>query len=117
MISQGKDGVWSVDADETSVQRGEIRKARIARGKPTRQWMEAERQRIIDKDASVQVQQMFASSFYLSDRFLNEFKTFWDLPATWNLKEEELGIPMFGAKHHMDLSELPDVHPVILTEQ
>jgi multidrug efflux pump subunit AcrA (membrane-fusion protein) len=24
---------------------------------------------------------------------------------------------MFGAKHHMDLSELPDVHPVILTEQ
>jgi acetone carboxylase alpha subunit len=79
--------------------------------------MEGERQKIIDKEASVQVQQMFASSFYLSERFLTEFKEFWDLPEGWELKEEELGIPMFGAKHHMDLSELPDVHPVILTEQ
>ncbi len=79
--------------------------------------MEQERQKILDKKASVQVQQMFASSFYLSEKFLAEFKTFWDLPASWELKEEELDIPMFGAKHHMDLSELPDVHPVIMTEQ
>jgi acetone carboxylase alpha subunit len=60
---------------------------------------------------------MFASSFDLSESFLNEFKTFWDLPEKWDLLEESLGIPMFGAKHHMDISELPDVHPVIMTEQ
>lgn len=117
VISQNKAGDWSVDKQKTSARRLEMRKERIARGKPTQQWMEEERQKILDKDASLQVQQMFASSFRLSEKFLGEFRTFWDLPASWELKEEDLGIPMFGAKHHMDLSELPDVHPVILTEQ
>jgi acetone carboxylase alpha subunit len=117
VIRQNKAGEWSVDEKKTEARRLEIRKERIARGMLTHQWMESERQKIIDKDASVQVQQMFASSFHLSARFLSEFKQFWDLPEGWDLKEEELGIPMFGAKHHMDLSELPDVHPVIMTEQ
>lgn len=106
-----------VDEKKTAARRADIRKERIARAVPTREWMEEERKRIIDKDASVQVQQMFASSFYLSEDFLAKFKSFWELPEDWELKEESLGIPMFGAKHHMDLSELPDVNPVIICEE
>ncbi|HEB27407.1 MAG TPA: hypothetical protein ENI05_06485 [Porticoccus sp.] len=60
---------------------------------------------------------MFASSFGLSDPFLNEFKTFWDLPADWNLLESSLGIPMFGSDVTMDISEMPDCKPVIMTEE
>lgn len=112
-----EDGHWEIDRKETEIKRNAIRKARIGRGTPTRDWMEKEREKILDHDASVQVKQMFASSFALSPKFLSEFKNFWDLPHHWELLEENLGIPMFGAKHHMDLSEMPDVHPVIMTEQ
>lgn len=40
------------------------------------------------------MQQMFASSFKLSPRFLAHFKAFWNLPEHWELHEEELGIPI-----------------------
>lgn len=117
VISCDDDGRWHIHAKETEKRRQEIRKARIERSTPTREWMEQERLKILDHEASTQVKQMFASSFALSPKFLAEFKAFWDLPEHWKLLEEDLGIPMFGAKHHMDLSELPDVHPVIMTEQ
>ncbi|MBL4800714.1 MAG: hydantoinase B/oxoprolinase family protein [Emcibacter sp.] len=117
VISQDSEGDWTVDEAKTIARRMAIRKERIARAVPTRKWMEEERGRIMDKKASVQVQQMFASSFFLSEDFLGKFKSFWDLPDDWELKEESLGIPMFGAKHHMDLSELPDVHPVVFCEE
>ncbi|GGB95832.1 acetone carboxylase subunit alpha [Marinobacterium zhoushanense] len=117
VIMRDEEGHWEVDLKETEIRRQVIRQARVAAGVPVREWMEQERERILDQQASVQVKQMFASSFALSPKFLAEFKSFWDLPEHWQLLEESLGIPMFGAKHHMDLSELPDVHPVIMTEQ
>jgi len=116
-LSRDDAGNWKVNRKETEIRRKAARLERIARGVPTHEWMEQERSRILDFDASVQVKQMFASSFALSADFLAEFKSFWDLPEDWELTEESLGIPMFGAKHHMDLSELPDVNPVIMTEQ
>jgi acetone carboxylase alpha subunit len=66
---------------------------------------------------------MFASSFGLSEKFLREFKTFWDLPDDWQLTEEELhrdlGVPVFGATKDTreDLSSLPDVHVVTFVEE
>ncbi len=117
VISRDEDGVWHVDEQASIERRLQKRRERIASAVPVHQWMEQERERILDLNASTQVKQMFASSFALSSKFLDEFKSFWDLPEEWELLEESLGIPMFGAKHHMDLSELPDVHPVIMTEQ
>ncbi len=60
---------------------------------------------------------MFAASFKLGPRFEKEFREFWDLPDSWVLKEEELGIPTYGANYSMDVSELPDVKTVQFVEE
>lgn len=117
VISQDQDQVWKVDAAKTAARRKAVRKERIARAVPTREWMKEERARILTKHASVQVRHMFATSFDLSAKFKNEFKAFWELPADWELPESELGVPSFGAKYRMDLSKLPDVRTVSLVDQ
>lgn len=60
---------------------------------------------------------MYATSFGLSSKFLNNFKSFWRLPSDWALKEEELDVFTYGSKYRMDLSKLPDVKTVQLTEE
>ena len=80
-------------------------------------WMKEERERILNKHASTQVQHMFATSFGLSEKFTQSFKDFWSLPADWQLLEEELGVPTYGSKHRMDLSLLPDVTTVVQVEE
>jgi acetone carboxylase alpha subunit len=117
VISQGSDQVWTVDVAKTAARRKAIRKERIAKAVPTREWMKEERARIMTKHASIQVRHMFATSFGLSVKFKDEFKAFWDLPADWELPESELGVPSFGATYRMDLSKLPDVRTVTLVEQ
>ena len=117
VISQDQHQVWKVDLASTAARRKDVRKERIARAVPTREWMKEERARIMVKHASVQVRHMFATSFGLSLKFKNEFKAFWDLPADWELPESELGVPSFGSKYRMDLSKLPDVRTVTLVEE
>jgi acetone carboxylase alpha subunit len=108
---------FHVDEAKTRAEQKKIRAARLSRGVPVKKWMDEERKRIVNKEASLQVQQMFASSFELSQPFLDEFRTFWDLPADWLVTEKELGIPTFGSKHAMDLSQMPDVRTVVLVEE
>lgn len=98
VVSKNEKGMYIVDAQATDKRRKEIRKERLNRGVPVSEWMKKEKQKIINKEASVQVLHMFASSFALSESFGNEFKEFWDLPKEWKLEEEELGVPIFGAK-------------------
>jgi acetone carboxylase alpha subunit len=117
VISLDAKGLWHVDADKTETRRAEMRKERIARSQPTREWMKGEREKILKKDASVQVRHMFATSFGLSEKFLNDFKKFWDLPNEWQLPESELGVPTHGMTSRMDLSQLPDVTTIVLVEE
>jgi acetone carboxylase alpha subunit len=117
VLSQGADGRYAVDAEATLKRRAAVRKERLARAKPTRAWMKEERARILARDAAIPVQQMLASSFGLSEKFLGAFRDFWNLPEDWTIVEEELGIPTFGSKYRSDLSELPDVHTVVLVEE
>lgn len=117
VIAQDAKGVWRVDEDRTKVRREGIRKERLARSVPTREWMKEERERILTKHASLQVRHMFATSFGLSEKFKQEFKKFWNLPEDWDEKETELGVPSYGAKYRMDLSALPDVRTVTLVEE
>ncbi len=117
VFSQDAKGVFTVDPAATTARRAEIRRERLARALPTREWMKEERERIINKHAATQVQHMFATSFALSEKFTNQFKDFWSLPADWQLLEEELGVPSYGAKHRMDLSLLPDVTTVVQVEE
>jgi len=117
VISQSDDQVWTVDVAKTATRRKVIRRERIARAIPTRDWMKEERSRILTKHASVQVRHMFATSFGLSAKFKDEFKSFWDLPVDWELPESELEVPSFGSTYRMDLAKMPDVRTVSLVEE
>jgi acetone carboxylase alpha subunit len=117
VFTQDAKGVFTVDAAKTQARRAEIRKERLARALPTREWMKEERERILNKHAAVQVKHMFATSFALSEKFTQQFKDFWNLPADWQLLESELGVPSYGATHRMDLSLLPDVTTVVQVEE
>jgi acetone carboxylase, alpha subunit len=98
VVTQDEKGRYIVDEEATMKRREEMRKERLKRGVPTKQWMEEERKKIINKEAAIQVRHMYASSFALSEKFYNEFKSFWNLPEDWKLTEDELGIPVFGTK-------------------
>lgn len=117
VFTQDERGVFTVNAAKTEARRAEIRKERLARAVPTREWMKKEREHVLNKNASTQVQHMFATSFGLSQKFTREFKEFWSLPDDWQLREEDLGVPSYGAKHRMDLSLLPDVTTVVQVEE
>ncbi|NWK79844.1 hydantoinase B/oxoprolinase family protein [Aquitalea sp. LB_tupeE] len=110
-------GRYTVDVTQTRQRRAQMRQERLARAQPTRVWMQKERERILARQASVQVQHMFATSFALSDKFSRQFKAFWSLPDEWQLLESELGVPSYGARHRMDLSLLPDVTTVVQVEE
>ncbi|MFG1393015.1 hydantoinase B/oxoprolinase family protein [Xanthobacter agilis] len=117
VVRKGADGLHQVDVPATEAARAAMRKARIAKSVPTRDWMEGERAKILAKDASTQVRQMFAASFKLGPKFEQQFRSFWNLPESWSLPEEEIGVPTYGSRYSMDLSELPDVHTVQLVEE
>ena len=53
----------------------------------------------------------------LSPKFEQQFRDFWTLPEAWTLKEEDLGVPSYGSKFRMDLSQMPDVKTVVLVEE
>jgi len=111
------DGTWAVDEAATIAKRQDMRKKRLERAVPVRTWMAREREKILAKQASSAVQQMYASSFKLGPRFEHEFRSFWELPDSWQLNEEDLGVPHYGSQYHMDLSELPDVRTVQFVEE
>lgn len=117
VFSQNAKGAYVVDEAKTQARRAEMRKERLARAVPVREWMKEERERIINKHASQAVQHMFATSFALSEKFTKHFKDFWSLPAEWQLLETELGVPSYGSKHRMDLSLMPDVTTVVQVEE
>jgi len=117
VFTQDAKGVFSVDAAATQARRAELRKERLARAVPVREWMKEERERIINKHASQAVQHMFATSFALSEKFTKQFKDFWSLPDDWQLLETELGVPTYGSKHRMDLSLMPGVTTVVQVEE
>ena len=117
VVKSGPAGLVVVDEAATQAARAQIRKDRIAKSVPTREWMKGEREKILAKDAGTQVQQMFAASFKLGPRFEREFRAFWDLPESWVLNEEDIGVPTYGSRYSMDISELPDVTTVQFVEE
>jgi N-methylhydantoinase B/oxoprolinase/acetone carboxylase alpha subunit len=76
---------FAVDEAATSVLREAERQARRQRGVPASQWYEQQRKRVIEKDFAPMVQQMYAGSFTMSERWRQEYIDFWKLDAdfTW----------------------------------
>ena len=116
-LSRAADGLFGVDEAKTEALRKSIRKERLAGAVPTSIWMKQERERILAKQAGLQVQQMYAASFKLGPRWEKSFRAFWNLPEDWRLMEADLPIPSYGREYSMDLSELPDVKTVTFVEE
>lgn len=92
-----ENGIFTVDLDATDKKRKQIRKERLERSVPTKEWMKTEREKIMKKEAALPVKHMFAESFALSEAFTNEFKSFWNLPEEWMIYEDELGVSKLGS--------------------
>jgi N-methylhydantoinase B len=73
-------GVVAGDPAQTEARRLQIKEERGARAMPAREWMKAERERILAHDMIEPVQRMYAESMRLSERWAREFREFWDLP-------------------------------------
>src|SRR5690625_4303365 len=58
-------GEYKVDIQATEEKRKQIRKERLKQSVPTKEWMKQEKQDILNKNASNQVQLMYAESFAL----------------------------------------------------
>ncbi|MFG1344852.1 hydantoinase B/oxoprolinase family protein [Xanthobacter autotrophicus DSM 431] len=117
VVRKGEGGQYVVDEAATAAARKQMRSDRLAKSVPVTEWMKGEREKILAKDAGTQVRQMFAASFKLGPRFEKDFRTFWNLPDSWTLPEEEIGVPTYGSRYSMDISELPDVHTVQFVEE
>jgi len=95
-----KDGKYTVDVEKTKEKRKQIRKERLERSVPTKEWMDKERENIKQKEASFPVKHMYAQSLAISKKFYDEFKEFWELPKDWMIYEEELNVPTLGANSY-----------------
>jgi N-methylhydantoinase B len=73
-------GVVAGDPQATERKRAEIREQRGRKAVPVREWMQRERQRVLERDMIEPIQVMYAESMRLSERWAREFREFWDLP-------------------------------------
>jgi hypothetical protein len=77
-------GVVPGDPEATQRLRQERRRERAEEAVPVREWMPAERQRVLDGDLIEPVKRMYAESLRLSERWAAEFRAFWDLPEDFD---------------------------------
>jgi acetone carboxylase, alpha subunit len=83
LLERFADSVYGVvpgDAAATEERRAAKREERVAQAIPARKWMARERQRVLAGDFIEPVKRMYAESMRLSERWADEFRTFWDLP-------------------------------------
>src|SRR5206468_12713201 len=73
-------GVVPGDEAATREMRNHKREERGAKAVPVREWMRKERERILERDMIEPAQVMYAESMRLSERWAEEFRSFWDLP-------------------------------------
>ncbi|MCL6477930.1 MAG: hypothetical protein K6T65_05890 [Peptococcaceae bacterium] len=81
VFGQDEKGKFHVDPGATAVRRLEIRKERAARAIPAAQYIRQEREKVLRKDFSQPVREMYAGSMELSSQWAVKFRTFWNLPA------------------------------------
>jgi acetone carboxylase alpha subunit len=83
---------------------------------PVKDWIKQEAKRVQAKDGSPQVKHMYANSFFLSDKFLQEFREFWGLGKDWFIRLGDKDVAGFG-QHSVPLDSLPDVRRVNLVDE
>jgi N-methylhydantoinase B len=77
------------DPDATERRREELRRARLERAVPAREWWDAQRERILAGEISHPLRGMYAESMKLSPRWAAEYRGFWDLPEDFEFEDAE----------------------------
>lgn len=76
---------WRVDAEATAARRKEIRKTRLSHAVPVEDWIESERERVLESDFVDEVRKMYQDTMSISSRFAEEFREFWRLPKNFTM--------------------------------
>ena len=79
-----EDGEADIAASEA--RRQQMRRERLERAVPVREWWRRERQRVSAQDFIEAVRVCYAESMRLSERFAAEFRGFWDLPEDFQVE-------------------------------
>lgn len=80
VASQGDDGTWTLDEAATKEKRAAIRAQRFAKARPVSEWWQDERRKVLDRDFSQAVADMYRGSMSFA-KFDREFRGFWSLDS------------------------------------
>jgi len=80
VANKNADGTWTIDAAATEKKRAEIRKQRLAKGRPVSEWWQDERRKVLDRGFSEVIADMYRGSMSFA-KFDNEFRSFWALDS------------------------------------
>jgi N-methylhydantoinase B len=93
------DAEGNPDGEATTRRREELRRGRLDRAVPAREWWAAERERILGGEISGPLRVMYAESMKLSPRWAAEYRGFWDLPEDFEFEDAETPtIPIAGVQ-------------------
>jgi acetone carboxylase, alpha subunit len=76
--------IYVLDVAKTSERREAIRKERLSRAIPTKEFLAGAREDVVAGSFAPIVKEMYNDSFKNSPRFLQEYREFWDLPETFS---------------------------------
>ena len=83
-------GEWELDREATRELREQRREERVEDAQPVTEWMEDERDRILEeRDLIDDVKKTYESSMRMSKQFAEFYKEFWDLPADFGFELSE----------------------------
>ena len=90
VVTSKPNGRNEVDAAATEKQRAAIRKARLARAVPFREWWAGEREKVAaQENMDPAILRMWSTSMELSPNYARELRSFWNLPDDFEFSTEE----------------------------
>jgi N-methylhydantoinase B/oxoprolinase/acetone carboxylase alpha subunit len=85
VVLKYENGKWTVDLEATAKEREKIRKERLAKAIPVKEFIEKERERILKKDLPEHVLRCYRDTTRISKRWKEEFYKFWNLPENFEI--------------------------------
>ncbi len=82
-------GDWKVDSAQSGKLRVRMRKARLARATPVKDWWRKERERIIGEKIKGETAEMYAECISRSEAWAGNYRGFWALPAGFTFPAAE----------------------------
>jgi N-methylhydantoinase B/oxoprolinase/acetone carboxylase alpha subunit len=86
VANQNSAGKWVVDLDRTRALRNEMRKQRLAKAVPVREFLQSERERVLTRHFIEPVRNMYQSSMDLSPEWKKKFLEFWQLDDDFRME-------------------------------